>query len=303
MPETENRNTHIVAFIDILGFRSLVSDYFSGNNTEALPILENALKAAEEYAVGYCSKYMKRHDMEYTFKQFSDCVSISFRIKAKEAARFLIEFGAVFNIVKMYQYILLGHNIMVRGGVSVGGHVENNNMIFSDALIKSYKLETENAIYPRIIIDKSIIVLLEKALKKSPEEHDNFYDFYGHAMIRDWDDEVFISPFGIVGITKTAIDKLGVDAFIKIISATTSIKVNEIDIDEFVNIIKSDKSDKQTLQSHLGIINKYLKENVNTKPEIILKYKWFKQFILWSIQPKSSQIKFEHHFKKAKKKR
>jgi len=68
---------HLVAFLDILGFKQMVDNHFSGKDTNSIDILKNALKEAEQRAIIQNQNFYKQYKVEVSFKQFSDCVSIS----------------------------------------------------------------------------------------------------------------------------------------------------------------------------------------------------------------------------------
>jgi hypothetical protein len=292
----ENK-THLVAFIDILGFRKLVDDHFSGKDTKSLSLLTEALKNAEDFAIKYNQGYLKQFDIKFSFRQFSDCVSISMPFKQKQNHTTLTICGAFINVVRLYQFILLENNIPVRGGISIGGHFENSNMIFSDGLVKSYKLETEKAIYPRIILDKDILFLINSILKEIPDQYTEFYELYGRSVIKDWDGEIFVSPFGFINELQ-ALEKMYGQGTIKQL-LDIGLQANRIEEEIPDNVLEelSNSGDKDMVKSMLVSVDKYLLENTaKEKAEVILKYKWLRQFMIWNLTPKKSQIRFEHYF-------
>jgi len=200
----ENKK-HLVAFLDILGFKKLIDEHYSRKNVKALPLLKKALKDAELFAIQYSKRYLKQYKIKFSFKQFSDCVCISMPLTSSLSAT--ESYGIFINVIRQYQFILLDSNILIRGGISIGGHFENSNIIFSDGLVKSYKLESQNAIYPRILIDKELLKYVVDSLIENSEESKMFYQFYGTSLIKDWDDQVFVSPFGFIrNLQKIAIE-------------------------------------------------------------------------------------------------
>ena len=62
-----------------------------------------------------------------------------------------------FITLKNYFYHFIKYDLYLRGGVSIGFHYEDDNIIFSDGLIKAYYLESKKSIYPRIILDEDLI--------------------------------------------------------------------------------------------------------------------------------------------------
>jgi hypothetical protein len=291
----ENKK-HLVAFLDILGFKKLIDDHFSGKNKQALPLLKKALKEAEQFGIIYSKQYLKQYNIKFSFKQFSDCVCISMPLKANYTT---IEiYGVFINVIRAYQFILLDNRILIRGGISVGGHYENANIIFSDALVKSYKLESQNAIYPRILVDKELLSLIQKNLTEQPEQSNIFHQFYGKSLIKDWDDEVFISPFGMIDNLKDVEKEFGVVELKNIIDEYSA--ANKLGTDITFNLLSDlmEKSDieLQIINQLLAFLDKYLCENTNEKPEVLLKYKWLRQFVIWTLTPEESQIKYSQFF-------
>lgn len=52
------------------------------------------------------------------------------------------------------EFLLNG--ILVRGAISIGDFYIDDLMVWGDAIVKTYILESKNAIYPRIILDKNV---------------------------------------------------------------------------------------------------------------------------------------------------
>ncbi len=68
--------------------------------------------------------------------------------------------GGGFHILMDLVYIcidLLSVGILVRGGVTVGQLIHDEQKCFGPAMIKAYKMESEKAINPRIIIDENVL--------------------------------------------------------------------------------------------------------------------------------------------------
>lgn len=293
-----NNKKHLVAFIDILGFKSLIENHFNGKDKNSLAILKNAMKDAEEFAIGYSKQYLKQFNIKFTFRQFSDCISISMPLKQKQSYSVIAIYGAFINVIRLYQYILLDNNILVRGAISIGGHFENSSIIFSEALVKSYKLESQNAIYPRILLDKDLLVFIENYLKDNPKSFEEFYQFYGNSIIKDWDDEIFISPFGLISELKAIENNFGEDKLKEIIQIFSDAnKLEEEFKNNWFDDLKKRDIDREIIDEILALVNNNILQNSSSKHEVIIKHKWLKEFILWNISPGKSKIKFARYFK------
>lgn len=62
--------------------------------------------------------------------------------------------------VSLYQILLLKNGFLCRGGIALNKHYSKSGFIFSPALIEAYKVESEKAIYPRIVISEDLIDFL-----------------------------------------------------------------------------------------------------------------------------------------------
>lgn len=137
---------YFVAFIDILGFSRMVRKDCDGPPTSIffLPKLFDM----------YQSILPKEGTNEsISVTQFSDSVVLS-QLYAKNS------FNDFANNVINFQHSLLIHGVLCRGGLSFGKHYERSNFLFSEGLIKAYRIENEEAIYPRIVIDSDLVDLL-----------------------------------------------------------------------------------------------------------------------------------------------
>jgi hypothetical protein len=52
---------------------------------------------------------------------------------------------------------LLEQNLLVRGGVALGGHYQSDNVMFSQGLLRSYLLESTVAQWPRVIVSDEVV--------------------------------------------------------------------------------------------------------------------------------------------------
>ncbi|EMO4162004.1 hypothetical protein [Morganella morganii] len=158
----------IVVFIDILGFKSLLNDTIDKNgndNEEKIDAIISAYEAIRniwdlnESNAGLNINSVRTKEVSI----FSDCLVISFVIEQP---------GEVFNTlleIKMLIMILVSKKILCRGAVSMGKFIHTNNYLFGPALVEAYTLESKAAMYPRVILDYTVI---EAGLKNKNENHD-----------------------------------------------------------------------------------------------------------------------------------
>ena len=137
---------YIVACIDMLGVKeALKTDKDILNKIYITYHLFEMLLEKESVRTGI--------DFKVQYKSFSDnivicakfCKNVSKEITQK------VFFDAVVLFVATCSAFC---GLLLRGGINIGDLYFDDNFVIGEALIKAYKLESELAIYPRIIIDK-----------------------------------------------------------------------------------------------------------------------------------------------------
>lgn len=156
--------------MDILGFRNLVEQKSA---EEIKSILKSIYKFLEDNPLP-----------NYQISHFSDSVILSFELpKDENIAGFL-------SILKSLIIALLQtNNILVRGGMCKGNIYHTDKMVFGPGVNQAYIMESQIAIFPRIIVDKCIVDAFyswnEKAdPKKGEAKLDDFFelDFDGNYI-------------------------------------------------------------------------------------------------------------------------
>ncbi len=172
----------IVAFIDILGFEALIKDSENNRNNQkkvntALDIVYSIKEyfADDEYGTITGMKVMT----------FSDSIVISLPLDKKDAL-----FLMLIHVIRLQ--LKLGFvGVVVRGGIAIGDLYHDNKKVFGPALIEAYKLESQIAIYPRVIIKENTLKQgIEKTIDKGLYGH--LYDkadILGLIMIDDIESE------------------------------------------------------------------------------------------------------------------
>ncbi|PMO47802.1 hypothetical protein BCT11_04535 [Vibrio sp. 10N.222.52.B12] len=152
---TQECEEYYCAFLDILGYKNK-SDEFFNESFNLYGRFERALSVSIDMweTVGQTGL---ANTSELGVKFFSDSIVVTHPKKRNEV-------DALYNVL-MFCRVLATHlsfeGLFVRGGISVGDHVEKNNTKFSflssKALEKAYKLESEKAVTPRILIDENVV--------------------------------------------------------------------------------------------------------------------------------------------------
>lgn len=182
--------TKVTAFIDILGFRNIVSktvdnleltekifsvlnamnsenisnEMFIGMNPD---IPEDELKNVQEIANLFSQALKGKSSIQIT--HFSDSIVISVGMEND------MNVMSVFEYIGRLIYKLWNEfKILIRGAITTGNLVHNENgALFGPAMVVAYDLETNLANYPRIIIDD----YTSKCIKTSPDFKNMTYLF------------------------------------------------------------------------------------------------------------------------------
>lgn len=138
--------TYIVAFIDILGFSSMVKHDCETTNGE------------QRYVESLHTIYLKTKNLKETIEglqliQFSDSVVLAIPYSKDN-------YVIMLKIISNYQYDLLKTGILCRGGISYGKHFSTEGFLFSNGLIDAYRLESKVASTPRVVVSKELIELI-----------------------------------------------------------------------------------------------------------------------------------------------
>lgn len=146
----------IVAFIDILGFKSLLNDTVdkSGNDDEnAINAVISAYEAIRDiWDLDKKSSYLDTKSFDTKkVSIFSDCLVISFEINQPSEVFFtLLE-------IKWLIMRLIARNMLCRGAITIGKFIHTDHYLFGPALVEAYTLESKAALYPRVILERSVI--------------------------------------------------------------------------------------------------------------------------------------------------
>ena len=144
----------IVAFVDILGFSTMIED--SKTDIKLRRKIKKAVELIRESA---------RTNADYSVRKvstFSDSAVISYGLKTSSLFYILID------IIHL-QLGLGALGIMIRGGISIGDCYHDGNIIFGPAMNEAYRLEHEVAKWPRVVImEETLRQGLMETIERNP---------------------------------------------------------------------------------------------------------------------------------------
>lgn len=139
-------NNYYVAFIDLLGFSHMVKHDCETHKG-------NQKYFSKLYEVHKKSQSLKDGLEGLQVTQFSDSIVLSLPY-CKE------NFESFIDVIATHQFELLKNGILCRGGVSYGMQFSEEAFLFSNGLIDAYRIESEVANFPRIVVSNELISLL-----------------------------------------------------------------------------------------------------------------------------------------------
>lgn len=137
-----------ILFLDVLGFSRLVHE-----GCESL--IEDALSVTSA-----------RYQSTFEVSAFSDNMAVSVQFERGYEFLELIHFSSYLT------WKLLNKGVLSRGGIAVGTLHHKNGIIYGPALVEAYQLESQVAIYPRIVIAKSALEKSQKICGNQPGSED-----------------------------------------------------------------------------------------------------------------------------------
>lgn len=152
-------STYCVAYLDFLGAKNLMKK----NDDKFL----NDLNAIYFEAINEIDLTNEINQKDIYTKIFSDNILLAIEIEKNDKN----ENAKIEKIAQLTGYLYdraLSYGYLLRGAITKGKFYKDNNDIFvyGKALIDAVEIEENLAIYPRIVIDKSIQNYVQNCLKK-----------------------------------------------------------------------------------------------------------------------------------------
>lgn len=143
----------VVLFLDILGFRALIKQR---KEAELMDVLRIPAELQKQYP------FNGNTSMQLT--AFSDSIVVSDLVGDGFGNQTILHYASYL------WFQLLGHGIMARGGIASGELHHEQGRVFGPAMNEAYELESEFAIYPRIVLSDAVV---QGAFNSINAEHPN----------------------------------------------------------------------------------------------------------------------------------
>lgn len=165
-------NKHIIAYLDILGFKSIIK---KSTNHDYIKNLKDIFNMAKIALKNYNSNFSDDLKNNIEINVFGDSIIISLKYNNDD----YVLLSLFISLLLLIQLYFIESNYFLRGGITIGELIKESliknepSVLLGKGYIEAVELE-ENAIYPRIICSKSIIEEYSKLYFK--ENTINFYE-------------------------------------------------------------------------------------------------------------------------------
>jgi hypothetical protein len=178
----------LVCYADVLGYYQLSKTAIKEGKGQLF--LERTHKAFTR-AYDQIRKHRKEYSDEshYAVKIFTDNIVIGYPLQNLERDLGEPEFADVLRIFFEFQLGLALEGLLIRGGVALGGHYMDNDIVFGEALLEAVDQDKSGG-SPRITLAPSAVQLVRQHLSfygkasKSPHYND---------LLEDSDGEIFLN--------------------------------------------------------------------------------------------------------------
>lgn len=167
--QVEPIKEYYIAYFDLLGYKK----FFETQSDKVSPFLEDIYRAiqnvkdyVQEVDLSYIVGYLAHISIKV--KVFSDNILLCLETGTTqtEYPRFLTFLAVVADIQRNF---VLQYDLFLRGGITIGTLSFNDDFVFGQGLIDAVALE-EKAVYPRIIIGKTVMDYVLQTHFVKPED-------------------------------------------------------------------------------------------------------------------------------------
>lgn len=196
MPKQTKRRVEyqksLVTYLDILGFENLIQTKSAGYISRVLRLVREAIRPDSEDARLFGIQY----------QSFSDLTVVTSAVAATESVPGSsgLVFWELLGLVHA-QADLAEKGILLRGGVTIGRIVKSYGLLYGPALVRAYQLEKFSAIFPRIVVDHSVLeeVRINRFIRHPDHDSRTELEYIQELLATDENDVLFVDYLRAIG--------------------------------------------------------------------------------------------------------
>ena len=165
-----------VAYLDILGFRSIV---YSADSASKIQDILSAVNDSLQIATADVERFLfSKSPIELTV--ISDSIILTIDESGSDWGKRAMALRKLLHVVSEIQFNCCLRNVWLRGAITFGEvfHVESS--IFGKAYIEAYELEKQ-AVYPRVVVSPDVISSLSSGVTTAGELKEKINRPYGSS--------------------------------------------------------------------------------------------------------------------------
>jgi hypothetical protein len=160
-PDTMQLENQLLLYIDLLGVGDATNSADDTNASDILAMLSDLAEMQSAFAVESTPRTDGSSSLTLrpAISTFSDHIVISYPIERLPLQGLGgLQFGLVqfCTLATLIAASALRRGLLIRGGMTIGSLVHTERVIFGEALVEAYLIESRTAVYPRIVLSQHL---------------------------------------------------------------------------------------------------------------------------------------------------
>jgi hypothetical protein len=187
---------HFTAFIDLLGFAEASTGGDDFTRAKVLAFLLSISSIRSEY--DFKSEAAENSTSIWitpTISTFSDHIVISYPLKRMATNLGKDDSLVPFHVLSGFSSMLtriavaaLSIGFLIRGGAAIGNLYHSDWVVFGEAMVKAYSLESKTAIYPRVVLSQDVCtqtdwIMLGKTFLRRGNDGLYYFNYYRDLVL------------------------------------------------------------------------------------------------------------------------
>jgi hypothetical protein len=154
---------HFTAFIDLLGFSEISAGADEDTRQEVLAFLVSLAALRSEFNIESPPDQPGTTYMKPAVSTFSDHIVISYPFEQISAGNGFDESRTASYVFYSFKSLLteiarkaLSIGLLIRGGATIGKLYHSGGVIFGEALVDAYQIESRTSVYPRVVLSSKV---------------------------------------------------------------------------------------------------------------------------------------------------
>jgi hypothetical protein len=159
-PEYEE---HFTAFIDLLGFSEISTGADRDTRQKVLDFLVSLADRRSEFNIESRPDRPGTTYMKPAVSTFSDHIAISYPIVQISASNGFDDSRTADYVFYSFKSLLteiareaLSIGFLIRGGATIGKLYHSGGVIFGEALVEAFEIESRTSVYPRVVLSSNV---------------------------------------------------------------------------------------------------------------------------------------------------